>query len=49
MNGEGDTSGSLNREGIADLPLLRKLLAIRKKATRTKHILFVLREWQCKC
>ena len=44
MNGEGDTSGSLNREGKADLPLLRKLLAIRKKATRTKHILFVLRK-----
>ena len=28
---EDNTSGSLNREGIADLPLLRTLLAIRQK------------------
>ena len=28
---EGNTSGSLNREGIADLPLLRTLLAISQK------------------
>ena len=27
---EGNTSGPLNRGGIADLPLLRKLLAIRE-------------------
>ena len=29
---EDSTSGSLNRGGIADLPLLRKLLAIRQKS-----------------
>ena len=29
---EGDTSGSVNRGGIADLPLLITLLAIRKKS-----------------
>ena len=29
---EDSTSGSLNREGIADLPLLRTLLAIRQKS-----------------
>ena len=28
---EDNTSGPLNRGGIADLPLLRKLLAIRQK------------------
>ena len=28
---EDDTSGSLNRGGIVDLPLLRTLLAIRRK------------------
>ena len=28
---EGNTSGPLNRGGIADLPLLRTLLAIRQK------------------
>ena len=28
---EDNTSGPLNREGIADLPLLRTLLAIRQK------------------
>ena len=29
---EDNTSGPLNREGIADLPLLRTLLAIRQKS-----------------
>ena len=29
---EDNTSGLLNRGGIADLPLLRKLLAIRQKS-----------------
>ena len=29
---EGNTSGLLNRGGIADLPLLRTLLAIRQKS-----------------
>ena len=29
---EGNTYGSLNRGGIADLPLLRKLLAIHQKS-----------------
>ena len=29
---EDNTSGSLNRGGIADLPLLRTLLAIRQKS-----------------
>ena len=29
---EDNTSGLLNREGIADLPLLRTLLAIRQKS-----------------
>ena len=29
---EGNTSGPLNRGGIADLPLLRTLLAIRQKS-----------------
>ena len=29
---EGDTSRSFNRGGIADLPLLRTLLAIRQKS-----------------
>ena len=29
---EGNTYGSLNRGGIADLPLLRTLLAIRQKS-----------------
>ena len=29
---EGNTSGSLNRRGIAELPLLRTLLAIRQKS-----------------
>ena len=29
---EGDTSGPVNRGGIADLPLLITLLAIRKKS-----------------
>ena len=29
---EDNTSGSLNRESIADLPLLRTLLAIRQKS-----------------
>ena len=29
---EGNTSGPLNRLGIADLPLLRTLLAIRQKS-----------------
>ena len=29
---EGNTSGPLNREGIADLPLLRTLLAIHQKS-----------------
>ena len=29
---ENNTSGPLNREGIADLPLLRALLAIRQKS-----------------
>ena len=29
---EDNTSGPLNRGGIADFPLLRKLLAIRKKS-----------------
>ena len=29
---EGSTSGRLNRGGIADLPLLRKLLAIFQKS-----------------
>ena len=30
-NAEDNTSGPLNRGGIADLPLLRTLLAIRQK------------------
>ena len=29
---EGNTSGPLNRGGIADLPLLKTLLAIRQKS-----------------
>ena len=29
---EGNTSGPLNRGGIADLPLLRTILAIRQKS-----------------
>ena len=29
---EGNTSSMLNRDGIADLPLLRTLLAIRQKS-----------------
>ena len=29
---EGNTSGPLNKGGIADLPLLRTLLAIRQKS-----------------
>ena len=29
---EENTSGPLNREGIADLPLLRRLLAIHQKS-----------------
>ena len=32
---EDNTSGSLNREGIADLPLLRTLLAIRQKSRQS--------------
>ena len=32
---EYNTSGSLNREGIADLPLLRTLLAIRQKSRQS--------------
>ena len=32
---EDSTSGSLNREGIADLPLLRTLLAIRQKSRQS--------------
>ena len=31
-DGEGNTSSSLNRRGIAELPLLRTLLAIRQKS-----------------
>ena len=31
-NAEDNTSGPLNRRGIADLPLLRALLAIRQKS-----------------
>ena len=33
LDAEGNTSGLLNRGGIADLPLLRTLLAIRQKST----------------
>ena len=36
-NAEDNTSGSLNRGGIADLPLLRTLLAIRQ-VTRAKFL-----------
>ena len=32
---EDNTSGSLNREGIADSPLLRTLLAIRQKSRQS--------------
>ena len=32
LNAEDNTSGPLNRGGIADLPLLRTLLAIRQKS-----------------
>ena len=32
---EDNTSGLLNRGGIADLPLLRRLLAIRQKSRET--------------
>ena len=32
---EDNTSGLLNREGIADLPLLRTLLAIRQKSRQS--------------
>ena len=32
---EGNTSGSLNRGGIADLPLLRTLLAIGQKSRQS--------------
>ena len=32
LNAEANTSGSLNRGGIADLPLLRTLLPIRQKS-----------------
>ena len=31
-NAEDNTSGPLNRGGMADLPLLRRLLAIRQKS-----------------
>ena len=31
-DGEGNTSSSLNRRGIAESPLLRTLLAIRQKS-----------------
>ena len=31
-NAEGSTSGTLNREGMADLPLIGMLLAIRQKS-----------------
>ena len=31
-DGEDNTSGLLNRGGIADLPLLRTLLAVRQKS-----------------
>ena len=31
-DGEGNTSGLSNRKGVADLPLLRTLLAIRQKS-----------------
>ena len=34
-NAEDNTSGPLNRAGIADLPLLRTLSAIRKKSRET--------------
>ena len=33
---EGNTSGPLNSEGIADLPLLRTLLAIHQKSQEPK-------------
>ena len=32
QDAEDNSSGSLNREGIADLPLLRTLMAIRQKS-----------------
>ena len=32
LGAESDTSGLLNKGGIADLPLLRTLLAIRQKS-----------------
>ena len=35
---EDNTSGPWNRGGIADLPLLRKLLAIHRKVTRAKFL-----------
>ena len=38
MHAEDNTSGLLNRGGIADLPLLRTLLAIRQESTRAKFL-----------
>ena len=35
---EDNTPGSLNRQGIADLPLLRTLLAIHQKVPRAKFL-----------
>ena len=48
---EDNTSGSLNRGGIADLPLLRTLLAIRQKSQEPSfwEVIdsFVLLEYTC--
>ena len=48
---EDNTSGSLNRGGIADLPLLRTLLAICQKSRETSfwEVMdsFILLAYQC--
>ena len=38
LDEEDNISGSLNRGGIADLPLLRTLLAVHQKISRAKFL-----------